>query len=244
MVLLPAGSRIGVAGLCALQTSFFMAIWQEYYTGVLSTAFGPIGVTETQYALIGVAFFAAYLGPSGVSKVFASQMIVPWWAEPLPVGHVCAQMWVLFCIFLMSTSLYTTIPVARKIGKLGESFSHFVPLVGLNAAVFAWHEDVLAQHTRLICLAIGCLFFYYTCQMIVFSMARMPFPVGQPTLVPIVLLSAFSHFDQTHAVQHKAILSCALVFVVITALWLNQFIKELTTKLGICCLTIPVKKAA
>lgn len=242
MVLLPAGSRTGVLGLCALQTSFWMGQWQEYYTGVLSTCFGPIGVTETQYALMGVAFFASYLGPKGVSAMFAAKMTVPWWTAPLPVGLVCAQLWVLFCLLLMCGSLITTVPVARKAGKLGESLTHFIPMVGLNAAVFAWREDVLAQHTRLICMAIGCLFFYYTCQMIVFSMARMPFPVGQPTLVPIVLLSAFSHFDQTYAVQQKAILTCGLVFVAITVLWVNQIIKELKAKLGICCLTIPAKK--
>merc|ERR1712151_1200504 len=102
-----------------LTTGFFLAQWQEHYTGILCTSFGPVGVTETQYGLILLAVFAGCLGPDAVAQLFAKTSVsVPWSSTPLPVGMVCIQVWIVFVLILISISIKKTVVDAVAAGKL------------------------------------------------------------------------------------------------------------------------------
>jgi len=246
MVGLPGGGRSVVYCLTYTQTAFFFAQWQERYTGVLSTSFGPIGVTESQYLMILVCLLAAIVGPDSVGSImnYGVPGLQWWWGEPtMPFGTICIQLWVSFVFVLMALSAWTTLPAAKSAGKLQESFVYLLPVGVLNVFLTTWNPESFAKEPRVICMAAGMVFVYLTVQLIVFTMARMPFPVMQPTVLPIIIFSIMSNIPSVYSV-YKISLELYIVFVILDmSLWLHQVGKELKQKLKICVFTIPVIKA-
>jgi len=244
MVFLPGSSRWGFYGFSALFTGFFLAQWQEHYTGILCTSFGPVGVTETQYGLMSLAVFAGWLGPEQVAKTFAGTTVsVPWSYTPLPIGILCIQCWVVFVMVLSSISIYSTIKEAYSSGRLSTCLMELLPIIALNLAFEAWNLESYALAPRLVCFIAGVLFFYYTAQMILFSMAKMAFPIWQCTLVPFVAVAVYSN----SATQDQALRSFetfAIAVMMWVLLWLSKCINQLKRHLGINIFTIKVNKTA
>lgn len=242
MALLPGGSVSMVAGLAALQTAFFFAQWQEYHTGVLRTSFGPVGVTETQFGLIFVALSVGIVGPDTMTAWVGAPAPVSWDATN---GTLAIQGWVVFCATLSVISWTKTVSHAFK----EKGFSGFcvaawqlVPLLVINVALFfVWNPMVLREFPRKLCFLTGLLFFYVTAQMIVFSMARMPFPVlRQGLLLPYVVLAAASRSMTPEQVGPA--LTAVSVFVGLWVLvWLQSVLDELKGKLGIYAFRITAK---
>jgi len=253
LVFLPGSSRSGIAGLAALQTGFFLAQWQERYTGVLHTSFGPVGVTETQFGLMALALLAGIAGPDQVKAWAASEVQVPWASISMSLGELACLGWVLFCALIIMICLVKTIThVASGLSEgpgtpaqqLIESATSLLPVVLLNLLLFAWQPSMIQKAPRVICLVVGLLFFYYTAQMILFSMARMSFPIVQPTLIAFGCLTIASRLlpEQTHLIlpvlKVFSALLCFHVFI-----WLAIAITELKAKLRIYAFSVTSPEA-
>lgn len=243
-VLLPGNSRWGMAGLAGLQTGFFFAQWQEMYTGVLRTSFGCVGVTETQYGLIVGALFAAIAGPENILLWANTDMNIL--GFHVPAGIVGVQMWCIFCLVLViicaektfrhiiENAAEITLSTADGQPLLQRSLTDLVPVALLNVFLLLWEDSLITRSPRTLFLLTGLLFFYFTVQMIVFSMARMRYPVWQPCLVVYFAMVIFSR-----ACPDQVALVDLLVRVVTLwtggciLVWLVSAIRELKARLGI-----------
>lgn len=196
---LPGGTAVNLGGLAALQTGFFMAQWQEHYLGVLYTSFGAIGVTETQYGLIGAALLGGIAGPERLTSFAQDTSLLG-----RPMGSWLILAWIMFCCSLMAYCLWNTMtkaPTATDVAasrlpgpqRRSNALVTLVPVLALNfILLFVWHPDVVSGMPRVLCLCAGLLFFYFTAQMIIFTMACMPFNPVQPALLPFALLALAS----------------------------------------------------
>lgn len=247
------GSFWGLAALSALQFSFFMAQWQERYTGILQTACGPFGVTETQYSLIALAGTATIVGPERYRPFFTAAVNVPMIGE-VPLGETVAYGWVIFNVVLEIISLLRTFPACfsggtlvpdeevpasqenpRGTGRFIRSLQDLFPMVVMVAVPLLWKPSIYAASPRLVSYAGSILGFHLTAKMILFTMARQAFPALQIELVPFVLLVVSSRFspdafDGQFLVVVRLFAAAATIGVV---MWLLSAIQQLKTKLGI-----------
>jgi len=237
MISLPGGSLWGAAGLSALQSVFFMAQWQEYHTGVLTTSFGPVGVTETQFAAMALALAAGIVGPERLQAFITSKTVVPWSGEPQQNGVFFFQGFAIFMGVFMLLSMSKTLTTVVKTGSAAGTWRavlQLTPVVMLNVLLFlVWDPEIYSLHARKVCFLTGLLFCFYTAQMILFSMAKMRFPELQlGTLVPYAALALSSRV--LLAAQMDIALTLALVVVGVWLLsWFCRVINELKDKLGI-----------
>eukprot|EP00933_Yihiella_yeosuensis_P077364 TRINITY_DN8776_c0_g3_i1.p1 TRINITY_DN8776_c0_g3~~TRINITY_DN8776_c0_g3_i1.p1 ORF type:complete len:389 (-),score=56.72 TRINITY_DN8776_c0_g3_i1:101-1267(-) len=236
LIVLTGASIWTFAGMAALQTGFFLAQWQEYYTGVLRTSFGPVGVTETQYTLMALCLAGGIMGPEMVRHIFEDTFIeLPFGMGSNAVGVITVKAWILFCIVLCSISLGKTISfVAKKEGASGVpgALAALIPVTVVNILMFAWSPAAIKTAPRELCLTTGLLFFYLAVQMIIFSMARMVYPSVQPVLIPYVALVGLSWI--LPAFQVRVAVSIYLVGLIFWILvWLESAMYQLTIRLGI-----------
>jgi len=241
MVFMPGPSRWGFYGFSVLFTGFFLAQWQEHYTGILCTSFGPVGTTETQYGLIALALFAGSLGPDAVVQLFVKTAAsVPWSSVQLPVGIICIQAWVVFVLVLMGISIKKTVVEAVAVGKLSTCLLELSPIIALNVVFAFWNPESYAAAPRMVCFLTGLLFFYYTAQMILFSMAKMAYPICQFTLVPFVALAVHSRYARKDDSQcFCEVFSIAMCIWI--AIWLLRIVHQLKRHLRINIFSIKTK---
>jgi len=218
-----------------LLTCFFMAQWQEYYTGVLHAACGPVGTTEVQNVLIVTALLAAYAGPDALKNFTTTEVQAPWNAEPQARGAVCCQVWFITGIPMIIACLVNTMFQLRKDrSRLLQSLVDLMPIILLSLFLYTWDEALVARRARLLCFGTGLLYFYYTMQMILFSMARMPFPAVQRTLVPYGALSLLSQLAPGQvALLDAGLLAFAVFISAFVLLWVATVVEELKMKLNI-----------
>lgn len=243
MLLLPGTSSfVALAGLAAGQTCFFMAQWQEYYTGVLRTSFGPVGVTETQFALMAAALAVGCAGPSAVHAKMTSTLEVPWSSTPLPLGHVAARAWIGFCSMMGAICGLKTVTHVFKEGGMAAllgALKNLLPIVSLNVLQFLWSPSLYASAPREICMLTGLHFFHMTAQIILFSMAKMPFPTLQPGLLLYGSLVALSRSSKP---MYPVLIAANAGTSVLVLLWVHTVIAELKEKLGIHAFSLAKKQ--
>lgn len=254
-VCLPGATKWNLAGLAVLQTSFFMAQWQEHHTGVLYTAWGPVGVTETQYALMLFLLMGGIVGPDALQSFFSTQAV-----GALTLSNLFITSWVIFNFLLMGLSMYTTMTHTggRKQGSgwvapsimddkehtavnKKKALLELTPVVLLNVVLlFGWHADIIAGCPRALCLSFGFLFIYLTGQMIVFSMACTPFNTVQWMLLPFAAIAFASQIAQSFemVVVQATLTIHALVVFLLALFWALTVIGEITTHLGIKVFTV------
>jgi len=248
LVFLPGSSRSGMAGLSGLQTGFFMAQWQERYTGVLCTSYGPVGVTETQFSLMAMTVFAGMAGPDQVQDFANRDVQLPWVNTSLHAGQLACLFWVTFCgLMVLICFIKTLMHLASgesevsgsRVHQMQECITALLPVMLLNVFFFLWNPSIVKQAPRVLCLVVGLLFFYYTAQMILFSMARMPFPVMQRTLIVFGCLSIAPKLvpGQVHLVLF-ALKGFAVLLTIYIFTWLATAISELKAKLGIYAFSV------
>eukprot|EP00405_Crypthecodinium_cohnii_P014454 CAMPEP_0206460380 /NCGR_PEP_ID=MMETSP0324_2-20121206/24720_1 /ASSEMBLY_ACC=CAM_ASM_000836 /TAXON_ID=2866 /ORGANISM="Crypthecodinium cohnii, Strain Seligo" /LENGTH=385 /DNA_ID=CAMNT_0053932077 /DNA_START=12 /DNA_END=1169 /DNA_ORIENTATION=+ len=245
MVLLPGANYWTLAALAVLQTAFFFAQWQEYHTGVLSTSFGPVGVTETQFAVILCGVVGGLLGPERLEASVHSKISVPWLSEPTTAGIAVIHCWIFFVATLSSISFTKTFGHAYKEKKMDGvilAATQLIPMAMVNLVLFfVWDPSVVQLHPRNLCFVTGILFFFLTAQMILFSMAKMEFPIAQPTIAPYFLLALSSRF-LPNAVMGPVLGLASIVLGSWVFLWLCRVMEELKAKLGIFAFKITPKK--
>jgi len=256
-ICLPGATKWNLAGLAVLQTSFFLAQWQEHHTGILYTAWGPVGVTESQYALMAFTAMGGFLGPDLLTDIFSAEVV-----GALTVSNIFVICWIVFNFCLMGLSFYTTMTHARRVRKVAKgtwvapsicgkdnqevdrarAALELLPAVFLNIVLMCgWHSDVIEFSSRSLCLSFGFLFFYLTAQMIVFSMACMPFNPVQCMLVPFTLLafaSKMAWLPLEMLVVRMTLNIHTLVVCLLALFWILTVTEEIKTHLGINVFTV------
>jgi len=225
------------AALCGLQTVFFTAQVQEWFTHILPTAAGPIGVTEGQYFLIISGLVVGCIGPKTVRSFFQAKVDVPFMGG-MELVHILCFVWYFVCIGVVGFSLVSILLHIHKEGRHGETpafLKNISPVVIMNILIFSWEADFAVQHARIICFLTGLIFFYYTAQMILFSMAREPYPYVQKTAIPYCVLVILSY--SANVIRPKYVgylLEAFAVWVFFRVFhWLVSVIRLITAKLGI-----------
>jgi len=220
-------------------TSFFLAQWSERHLGVLPTSYGAIGVTETQFALMLSLFWGAHAGPEGLLSFSKSMVASPLSGSLTPRGVLVCQGWSLFCASIGSICFVKTLSHVMKDeskgpGRLRRALLDLFPPVALSALSLAWQPAAFASAPRLISLATAIPMFYFTAQMILFTMAGMAFPARQMTLLPYAALVAASWLLPGRAdLVCSGVLTFTLCMGVTVLAWLTQAVTEMKERLGI-----------
>jgi ethanolaminephosphotransferase len=215
-------SRLYVGTLSAFQFGFLLAQWQERYTGVMPTGVGPVGVTEAQYFLMVLALLAALGGPEPVLGATARE-------------NICSG-FLIFMVPMAAIVVTQTLQEARKTStsRLVEASRDLLPALAVFVMSLLVPLHTLEYSPRGVCLLSGLLFFYYTAQMIVFSMAHMPYPVLQPTLLVFAALVGLSYALPSRVFEvHLAFSASTCAVGALVARWVVVVIAELKCKLGI-----------
>jgi len=180
--------------------AFFMAQWEEYYTGELQHAIGNFGVTEMNYGIGLFAIFNSFLGvkgrenlwssimadyyqylPSQVQKTIDSYYVVPDWLLEMELKHFGLSVWLVASVLLISCSINRVI-TNKSVQKNKLAFSAvsklITPLVVslspflLCSTTATTTTTVLENETRYLSICQGLLMSYLTIKMISFSMAK------------------------------------------------------------------------
>lgn len=247
-ILVPGSSRYCFAALAALQSGFYLAQLEELFTGILRTSAGFIGVTELQYGLILASLAGAVVGPKRIPEIMHSTLDLPglgsatlaqWlvqvWVVSAVVVAVFSYMTIIKHLVKQSNRVDTPLRLGHELTKV---FAYSSPVVLLNIMFFSWDEDFLSENGRLLCFSTGLLFFYYTAQVVLFSMAHEPFPFLQKTLIPYgVLVYASRTAGQPARVKAGLVALTAFLFIRIFH-WLVSVLVIISTKLGIYVLSL------
>lgn len=237
MVLLPGPTVWPVATLASLQTGFFMLQWHERHAHWLPTALGPVGVTELQLVWILWAIGAAVAGPERMSAFASTKVYAPWSGDVMPLGHLVIVMWLCCLTVLIIICTVSTLRKARAASGLPgmlEAVSQLLPVLVLDVCLLTvWDPSAYRLFPRKLCLLTGMRFFFFTAQVILYSMARMPFPVMQlPTLLTYVGLAMASRHLQAEQLDRALTIDAVMVSLWVLH-WLLIVIDELGMKLNI-----------
>eukprot|EP00933_Yihiella_yeosuensis_P082298 TRINITY_DN96130_c0_g1_i1.p1 TRINITY_DN96130_c0_g1~~TRINITY_DN96130_c0_g1_i1.p1 ORF type:complete len:475 (+),score=38.91 TRINITY_DN96130_c0_g1_i1:44-1426(+) len=236
LIFLPGTSQWGLAVLMMLQTGFFMAQWSERVIGTLPTSYGVIGVTESQLTIMMLLFGAACAGPR-LTTIVSRTVQSPFGLGLVSFGVAGCQVWSAFVATISSICAVKTFRHAWKEGGTGgvtRAFKDLVPLLSMNVLIFSWESQMLARAPQTICFMSAMLYFYYTVQLILFTMAKMPFPATQYTLLPYAGLVLCSHLFSSHFGMLDVALKVVAAGTAANVLWwLKSAVFELKNALGI-----------
>lgn len=238
---------------CSLQTAFFQAQWEEYYTGSLPHATGNVGVTEVTY---GMALWSLVTGLFGrdvyeqrvvlldsVNDDSAIQSLLLWWTgglHELQVRHVASVLWI-FLIIGLTTLSY--IRVFQHVNGDVKVFFSAVSKLVLGPWLLSCVGMVINQQST---LALGLAFCLITIKIIVFSMARMAFASFQFAILPFLLSSVWLRYAEhdwlTDDLKQQLEWALDFYYLVAISLWANRAISQLCDKLQIKLFRITSKK--
>jgi len=250
-------SRWMVAAQSIPQLSFFMAQWQERYTGVLQTSWGSFGVTESQYGLMLVAAANTAMGPERTQALMGTPVSVPV-VGPTTVGILLTVPWVVFnlvlqtlCVRKMISACLTgstdreeeDVPASQDgppgTGRLVQAAQDLVPSVVLAYVALLLKPSIYIMSPRLFIYLNSMLAFHVTAKMILLNMARQSFPVVQLGLVPYVFMIVASHFTSDENTE-LFLLGAQLYAAILTihvGFWLFSAIQQLKVALNIYVLS-------
>lgn len=232
---------LGLFAMSILSSGFFLAQWEEYHTGTLPTAYGAVGVTETQYFLMSQTLGAAILGPQVVSSILSMPLQLPLLGLADLRTHFM-KCWLVFIGFFMSLCILKNLAHAFKKKGMSEVLSvlkDLLPVLLQNLLLGSWSPQMVRLASREISLLTMLLLFYFSAQMILFSMARMPFPVVQKWLVPYAMLLGLGWIAPELA--KAALLLTLLAFGAWLLWWLACVQEQLKKKLEIYTFCITQK---
>ncbi|OEU21518.1 hypothetical protein FRACYDRAFT_180315 [Fragilariopsis cylindrus CCMP1102] len=261
--LLLGGTYYFMAFQGSLFFAFFMAQWEEYYTGELPHAMGNFGVTETNYGLGLFAIYNSFLGKHGREQLWTSligdinpiqsilQQIsihytIPTYILSMELKQFGISCWFIASIVLVLGSLYRVLTHEKvttnklwysAISKLITPF-----LIACGPFILPWH--VIQTETRSISICMGLLMSYLTMKMICFSMAKQTYASIQIEAIPYWFVLVWIRYDTNITNRGATILLSVLCFFYTYKLisWSKSAIHQITTRLDINCFTIKHKK--
>jgi ethanolaminephosphotransferase len=249
----------GTAYFSLLQGSlffaFFMAQWEEYYTGELPHAMGNFGVTEMNYGLGLFAIINSFLDrdafwstlmkeviPDNVVQTIA---IIPERILDMEFRHFGLIGWFSIELFLIVGSLYRVL-THERVSKHGNHLSAISKL--LTPALIAFSpfllpKEIMENETRYISICTGLLFSFVTKKMICFSMAKMAFASIQMDAIPYWAVFLWIRYDADITARGANVLLGALCvwYSLRIANWARIAINQICNRLDIHCFTIKAK---
>lgn len=196
----------------SLQFSFFMAQWEEYYTGVLPHATGNLGVTEVNYGLAAASLLNGVLirdrtefysrrvdVPEAIAKTSFWSSVLDFFGNEgdpsqIRVKHLVLMGWFIMVTMLCILSLGRV--MTQTSGKRVSALSKLLSPALLCAAPFFVDPDILSRECRWFSLAFGLALTQITIKTIVFSMARQAMAAIQvDDVLPLTLCAAWIKYD-------------------------------------------------
>eukprot|EP00934_Nitzschia_sp_Nitz4_P000208 Nitzschia sp. Nitz4//scaffold11_size288233//158887//160197//NITZ4_000778-RA/size288233-processed-gene-0.236-mRNA-1//-1//CDS//3329534086//208//frame0 len=254
---------------CSLQFAFFLAQWEEYFTGILPHAAGSYcGVTEMNYGLALWSFSAGIFGPEIYQVVVIPSEVVSKWENPLirwflstgtledeltgafQVRHAVAVGWVVMVITLILLSwirvyqhLQDTTMFINAISKLIGPFA--ICAVALWGSAVCYPEYNPKNGAPACWFSLGLCFCLLTIKIIVYSMANMSYASVQFDVLPFVLVvTALKLAGDSIPIPSSLVLMTLDVFYMARLLfWVQLAIGQLCKRLNINLFRIPHPKS-
>jgi len=254
-----------------LQFSFFVAQWEEYYTGTLPHATGDFGVTEVNYGLaamtLGNAFVDRnfYLKP--IAEVAPKWLLQAWndnvagWILPvvprLPAAVQQALLGtiqvrhVLLLVFGLGMKILIALSVTRVLvhvsstkQRLSSVSKLFTPLLLSYAPLFLAMETI-QQETRYVSLSFGLVICLITIKMIVFSMAKRAYATVQWDALPALAAVYWVRSDPrlTPVGVHAVFVCLTALYLLRIYYWTSSAITQICQRLDINLFTLKQKSA-
>jgi len=234
-ILLHGPSRHYLTAQLGLQTAFFGAQWEEYYTGTLPHSYGKyFGVTEVNYGLALVTLISSLLDNQFIYSQTLQETLYPILPIALlpvnklepdtfvtifnsilttPLKTVIANLWIASTTSIIFGSIHR---VAKHIGEVGHflmALSKLVsPMLVAYMALVVLPEEAILQESRYISIASGLCLCLITIKVIVLSMARMAYASIQKDIIPAVAVFGFIAYELEHA-ERRRLTPLGLTFV-------------------------------
>jgi len=240
VVLLPGPSLLPMLVMTSLMTGFYLAQWEEYFTGVLNTSAGPFGVTELQKTVMALLLLAGSLGGDALEELMTHEAFP---GSGVRVNHILMLLWFIFVGVMCALSIVRTWRRASERGQLQEAAGMLLPVVLVSAVALSWSRTAWLTSYRSVLYATGVEFVFITCKLIVVSMAKQSFPVSQWcwSVLRLLLAVGLSHTLAGAALEWTLCLFNALVSCIFGG-WAVQTVAQIAKRLGIAVFS--VKKAA
>jgi ethanolaminephosphotransferase len=249
------------AAQACLQFSFFMAQWEEYYTGILPHATGNVGVTEVNYGLAVACLINAFVPDRAAfySRAVADFMpeaafntmlplleFVGMDASTFQLKHALLTGWYIMITGLCNMCLIRVFSaqIAAKQSMMA-AFSKLLSPALLCLAPFVVDPVILHRETRWFSLAFGLALTQITIKLIVFSMARQAFAAMQyADVLPLTLASLWIRYDVRWKEPGIRLLMQILTvtYGIRIFLWTAAAIRQICDRLDIYLCTIKPKK--
>lgn len=239
----------------SLFLAFFMAQWEEYYTGELPHACGDFGVTELNYGL-GLfamsqalidreAFWSALMKDVLPAKIL-EMGIVPDEILGMERKYFGLTIWFTVQAAVMVASVYRVLS-NENVSKHGLHLSALSKLLTpslIAIAPFWLPAHIRNNETRYISVCTGLLMSFLTKKMICFSMAKQTFACIQIEALPYWAVFLWIRYDSNITEEGATLLLGVLCLWYAFRLvnWARVAIDQICTRLDINCLTIKHKK--
>lgn len=241
-----------------LQVSFFMAQWEEYYTGTLPHAMGEFGVTEVNYGLGLFALFNSFLDRE-IFWLSKFKDVIPFDSNilqdysivsksgilDLEVRHVGLSITMASFVILI-IGCFARVLTHENVRANGVHLSALSKLISpllVGMAPFMLPEAILFSETRSISVACGILLSQLTMKIIIFSMAKMKYATFQVDTVPYLLVFLWIGVDSNFREQGISLLLGGLCvwYVFKLKTFISSAIDEICSKLQIKCFRVKKK---
>ena len=192
---------------CALQFAFFQAQWEEYYTGILQSTTGQVGVTEVNY---GVALWSILSGliikpsfyntalPASINTVLSNYFTILLGKSNEGGGDGTATYQIKHGILVLWVSMLATLSLLsfRRVANhlnydvklIASAYSKLLsPGIASTIAILAF--PALPASVRHQSLSFGLCLCLITIKIIVLSMAKMSYASIQIDILPLVVIS-------------------------------------------------------
>ena len=238
----------------SLQLSFFMAQWEEYYTGILPHAMGNFGVTEVNYGIGCFLLFNSLIDrekfwlsklKDALPESIAENPNFPDVLANFEVRHFGLTLW-FTSIAVLIVGCIVRVLLHENVKKNGVYFSAisklFSPIL-ISVAPFLLPESILFKETRYISISSGLLYCLLTKKIIVFSMAKMTYATFQLDILPLCAAIAWIRLDGNITEEGVTLLLSVLsIWYVYRMLnWVSNAIHQICNRLNIKCFKIQKK---
>jgi phosphatidylglycerophosphate synthase len=240
--------------------AFFMAQWEEYYTGELPHAMGNFGVTEVNYGMGIFAIVNSFLDRERVWTAAVGDLIphqvlevvtgLPDWVLDMQLKHFGLYGWMATSCVLIMGSFYRVLTHENVTGNGNGNGLRFAAIAKLITPLFIalapfWlPTDIMENETRYISVCNGLLMSFLTKKMICFSMAKQTFASIQIEAIPYWAVFLWIRYDENITERGATVLLGGLcVWYAYRLLsWASGAIDQICARLDIHCFTIKQKK--
>jgi len=182
-VAMQVGFPLAMFFMCLTNTTFFLANWEELWTGTLRTSVGPVGVTEGQLQAVFLLLGCA---------VFGGDCFCRWTLLGIEIRMLVMGLFILGTLTISLTSLWTTMVKTRW---NSDAVKDLAPLVLVNASAALAIRVLPAPLAAVRVFTIGNLFAYISCRVILAAVVHTKYPHRQICYVayPVLLVMMAEH---------------------------------------------------